>query len=73
MIHGRTDYQRIQDPENKIPPDEPVFLLRAQDKTAADVVRFWASLNIGTNQPGAMKALEHAALMDRWPVKKTAD
>lgn len=45
MIHARNDYQRIQDPQNKIPNDEPVFLLRAQDKTSAEVVRCWVRLN----------------------------
>jgi len=42
MKHARKDYDRIQDPENKIPVGEPVFLLRAQDVTAPDVVRYWA-------------------------------
>jgi hypothetical protein len=32
MRHLRSDYNRIQDPEEKIGEDEPVFLLRAQDK-----------------------------------------
>ena len=32
MRHLRADYNRIQDPHNKIGSDEPVFLLRAQDK-----------------------------------------
>jgi hypothetical protein len=32
MLHARKDYQRIQDPKNLIPSDEPVFLMRAQDK-----------------------------------------
>ena len=32
MKHLRADYDRIQDPFNKIGSDEPVFLLRAQDK-----------------------------------------
>lgn len=32
MQHLRSDYNRIQDPEDKIGKDEPVFLLRAQDK-----------------------------------------
>ena len=42
MIHARTDYQtRIQDSDNKIPADEPVFFIRAQDKTGAATVRFW--------------------------------
>lgn len=34
MLHAREDYNRIQDPENKIPEDEPVMLFRAQDKYA---------------------------------------
>lgn len=29
--------------ENKIPEDEPVFLLRAQDVTAPSIVRQWAT------------------------------
>ena len=45
MFHARKDYNRIQDPENKIPEDEPVFLLRAQDIVAAEVVRYWAYLH----------------------------
>lgn len=28
MIHARDDYNRIQDPENKIGKDEPVLLIR---------------------------------------------
>lgn len=54
-----------------IPENEPVFLLRAQDKTAAETVRYWARL-----QPlGQLRqmALHHADLMEDWPVKKTAD
>lgn len=45
MLHAREDYNRIQDPENKIPEDEPVFLLRGQDLTAPQTVRFWANMN----------------------------
>lgn len=42
MLHARPDYQtRIQDSENKIPAEEAVFLLRAQDSLAADTVRYW--------------------------------
>jgi hypothetical protein len=72
MIHARNDYARIQDPDKKIPGDEPVFLLRAQDETAAKVVRFWAELNKG-NEPLAGMARAQADLMDAWPVKHTAD
>ncbi len=38
MIHASEKYSRIQDPENKIGQDEPVFLLRAQDILAPKVV-----------------------------------
>lgn len=38
MIHARDDYNRIQDPAGKIPADEPVFLLRAQDALACQAV-----------------------------------
>ena len=75
MIHAREDYNRVQDPENKIPQDEPVFLLRAQDETAAHVVRFWAFLNQNSAQHNILNkmALNHADKMDAWPVKKRAD
>lgn len=42
MKHARQDYNRFQDPENKIPQDEPVFLLRARDKYAAQTVIAYA-------------------------------
>jgi hypothetical protein len=90
MIHNRNDYQtRIQDSENKIPADEPVFLLRAQDETAAAVVRYWIKLNrkavnIAAKASGDGSALQarkkaialaeaHAYRMDDWPKKKPAD
>ena len=76
MKHAREDYDRIQDPWNKIPKDEPVFLLRAQDITAAQVVRMWA--RIQRNNPHAdlniiLRAERQADLMDGWPKKKWAD
>lgn len=42
MFHIRKDYNRIQDPDGKIPDDEPVFLIRGQDKVAAKVVEYYA-------------------------------
>lgn len=67
MKHAREDYNRIQDPENKIGKDEPVFLLRAQDKFAPVVVRFWAELvEAAGNEYMAAKAFEHACDMDDW-------
>ena len=71
MIHSREDYQQIQDPSNRIPNDEPVFLLRAQDETASKTLRYWADLQ--KDDTVAALARKHADLMDEWPVKKSAD
>jgi hypothetical protein len=75
MKHQRADYQRFQDPERKIPQDEPVFLLRGQDKVAGDAVRAWADLNErnGGDRELSRLAREQAARMDAWPMKKLAD
>jgi len=43
MIHAREDYNRIQDPDNKIPEDEPVFLLRGQDPIAPTLLLDWSN------------------------------
>jgi len=51
MKHVRDDYNRIQDPSGLIPKDEPVFLLRGQDKLAPGVVLTWAK-RLETRQPG---------------------
>ena len=69
MIHARNDYNRIQDPENKIGEDEPVFLLRAKDKTAPRIVREWANEQIKEANPDkkvAELAFAHADRMEKW-------
>jgi hypothetical protein len=73
MKHARASYQHLQDPSGKIPKDEPVFLLRAQDPTAAEVVRFWARLNAERGCSPAMVQLadQQAERMDAWSVKKS--
>jgi hypothetical protein len=76
MIHARKDYARIQDPAGKIPKDEPVFLLRAQDRTATATLMFWiiANESLRDGDPKAIKlAKRHLKRMLAWPVKKTAD
>lgn len=75
MKHARKDYDRIQDPSNKIPTDEPVFLLRAQDLSAPATLRFWAAENLqrGGSAEGSRLACEQAAAMERWPTKKVMD
>lgn len=74
MKHARDDYNRIQDPANKIPEDEPVFLLRAQDALAAETVRHWARLaELSGCRELALMAREHADKMDQWPRRKRPD
>jgi hypothetical protein len=75
MKHARDDYNRIQDPTNAIPENEPVFLIRGQDAVSGDAVRHWAQLNDerGGDPELSRRAREQAAKMDAWPNKKPAD
>lgn len=65
MKHARADYQRIQDPEGRIPDDEPVFLLRGQDAIAALTVKIYAELlqHFGASAQVVQHLREHAADM----------
>lgn len=47
MKHARSDYNRIQDPAKLIPEDEPVFLLRGQDKFAPQMLDHYLELMFG--------------------------
>lgn len=76
MKHGRADYnEEIQAPAHIIPADEPVFLLRAQDRAAAPAVRAWAAVAqaLGAEPEVVNNALHQAELMEAWPVKKIPD
>lgn len=66
--------------------DEPLFVLRAQDKTSPALVRRWAEqfrshhVKAGTEGRSLAKAivkyteaLEVADAMDRWAIKKQPD
>jgi len=44
MVHARKDYDRIQDPLNLIPLQEPVFLLRGQDVCFNDMLAHYCNL-----------------------------
>jgi len=68
MKHAREDYNRIQDPENKIPENEPVFLLRAQDKVAPLVVEIWALVAelVGADNHIVEAAFDHSQSMREW-------
>lgn len=58
-----------------IPDDEPVFLIRGQDNVAGATVRAWADMAAANGADAEILriAREHAAKMDDWPKKKTAD
>jgi hypothetical protein len=68
MKHAREDYQRFQDPEGKIPEDEPVFLIRGQDKIAPTVLRYYANLNDTQHGDPQLsdQVREQAERMDQW-------
>lgn len=65
MKHARKDYDRIQDPANIIPEDEPVFLLRGKDRAAPGTVEAWANLAEAAGAEPAIveRARQHARLM----------
>tara|TARA_R110000851_G_scaffold22894_1_gene67561 strand:- start:543 stop:887 length:345 start_codon:yes stop_codon:yes gene_type:complete len=75
MKHARQDYNRIQDPDNKIPEDEPVFLIRGQDQCAVETLRFWATLNRhrGGDKVLSELAERHAYLMKKWQLEMSDD
>lgn len=70
MKHCRSDYnQRIQDAFGTIPKEEPVFLLRGQDRLAYQAVKLWADL--AEKQPGipsevVERVRRHAMEMYLW-------
>lgn len=68
MKHARADYDRIQDPAQLIPEDEPVFLLRGQDICAPRAVEVWAELaeNMGAEPEIIRAARAQAKRMRKW-------
>lgn len=68
MKHARDDYDRIQDPMAIIPHDEPVFLIRGQDRCAPDTVRFWAERaeRLGAAPDIVNAAIRQADAMENW-------
>lgn len=56
------------------PPDEPLFLLRGQDKLAHDAVRFYADLCAGQDaEIDADDIVEFADRMMAWEPRKLPD
>jgi hypothetical protein len=72
MLHARKDYNgRIVDLEKKIPEDEPVFLLRGQDKLAPAAIACWATLALkeGADPVIIEAAMKQAEEMMKWQIK----
>lgn|SRR5574343_1032643 len=72
LLEARYQFDRTVMP---IPIDEPVFLLRGQDKIASSTVAFWAgeALSAGADGVTCSKAVDWAETMAMWPIKKTPD
>jgi hypothetical protein len=82
MKFTREDYnRRIVDLENRIPENEPVFLLRAQDKFAARTLKKYCDLLEAEAKEFNNESLlnmvkelrEHARQMLLWKYSKTPD
>ena len=59
----------------KAHPDEPVFILRAQDALAADLVEKWAihARAAGCPNDKVREAFDLAEEMRHWPFRKNPD
>lgn len=60
---------------DKAAPDEPIFVIRAQDELSEEVVRIWAVMAEmkGVNKEKVSEALKLADEMGKWPKKKIPD
>ena len=68
-------YGKVTLEKKKIPDAEPLFVLRAQDKLASGVVKFYASQykRATGDEEGYQGILKEAEAMEKWPTKKLPD
>lgn len=71
MKHARKDYQRIQDPLNLIPENEPVFLLRGQDVNILRTLMLYRDLVQSTGDDFGTKVIvesieQHITAVRNW-------
>lgn len=72
MKHARPDYDRFQDPENKIGEDEPVMLFRAQDIHFIKVLEIYAAdLYTSNNKEMHDVVMKHVKLAKEWRAKNS--
>jgi hypothetical protein len=58
----------------KVRPDEPIFVLRAQDITAPDIIFYWVQKNVDTVSEAKLKEAVHTALaMRRYDKRRDPD
>ncbi len=59
----------------KVKPNEPIFVLRAQDKYAPALLRLWADLADSTGCPAhkVQEVRNTADEMETWPTRKYPD
>ncbi len=69
------EVNRVKESFEMIPEKEPVFVIRAADVAAGDVVRKWADVNEsrGGDPRLSTAARKHAKLMDQWSVQMKKD
>jgi len=64
-------YGRISIP--KVGADEPVFILRAQDKLAVSALEMYLALASSHDRPVAHSLLKEIEAFKEWPTKKMPD
>ena len=70
MKHAREDYNRFQDPLNKIGEDEPVMLFRAQDSHFIKVLQYYIDrLELTDNLEVAKAVRGHVEDAKNWRIK----
>lgn len=57
----------------KVADDEPIFVLRAQDVSAPEVIEYWLKLNPQIPEPRRQHALSCVNEMLFWRHRKPAD
>lgn len=73
-MRAKNEIKRLQNKldDGTLDPEEPLFVLRAKDRTAANHVRKWVAMAkaLGCPENRLQEALALAELMDTWPIKQ---
>lgn len=73
-----TKHEESENPDscwNKAADEEPLFILRAQDRLAEEAVRWWALYceQMGVDEAKVAEARSAADAMSAWPNRKMPD